>query len=90
MPDLDATEIGWWLSPENWGQGYAYEASQTVMNVAKEDYGLTSLVARVYRSNGRSIRLIERLGMSFARTHKAGPPGEILLFSINLATERFE
>lgn len=56
-------ELGWMLRPDAWGQGYAYEAAQAVVNAGFEEWGLRKIIARVYAGDGASRRLVERLGM---------------------------
>lgn len=90
LPVVGGTEIGWWLKPAYWGRGFAFEAAEQVVDCAFSKHALNGLVARVYRSNERSIKLIERLGMSYDRPLDTNAVGEVLLFSINcdLRTKR--
>ena len=60
---VEHPDIGFALSEEYWGMGYAIEAARAVM-----DYGLTSLghshiVAISSPANAASIRLLEKLGL---------------------------
>jgi RimJ/RimL family protein N-acetyltransferase len=57
-------EIGWRLAPEVWGFGYASEAARRVVAHAFETLRLPELVAFTVPANVRSIRLMERLGMT--------------------------
>jgi [ribosomal protein S5]-alanine N-acetyltransferase len=54
------------LGTRHWGFGYASEACQVVLGELVEQYGTGTVTALVDTRNGRSIRLLERLG--FART----------------------
>lgn len=63
QPQPDRLEIGWHFRPSHWGQGYAREAAQQIL-----DYGLSytwipALYAVVSPGNDRSCRLAQRLGM---------------------------
>ena len=56
-------DIGYELSPENWGKGYASEAARAIV-----DFGFTHLnLHRIWSSciaeNTNSVRVLERLGM---------------------------
>ena len=83
LPSIGETEIGWWLSPAHWRKGLAFEAAEHVVGAAFAQHGLSRLVARAYRANARSIRLMERLGMRFDRLLDAGPMGEVVLYLID-------
>ncbi|GAB4391272.1 MAG: hypothetical protein Tsb005_00380 [Gammaproteobacteria bacterium] len=58
-----ATEIGWRLSAEYWGQGYAIEAAKAVMHYAFTWLELDALVSMTAVANQRSRRLMTKLGM---------------------------
>jgi RimJ/RimL family protein N-acetyltransferase len=64
LPDPD---LGFSFLPEYWSQGYALESAQAVMRLAREALGLGRVVAITTRDNGRSIRLLEKLGFRFER-----------------------
>ena len=55
-------EIGYDLSPNWWGQGYMAEALRAVIQNGFGRMGLNRIDALVYTENGRSIRLLQRLG----------------------------
>lgn len=83
-----APEIGWWLKPAYWGKGYASEAAEKVLDVAFSKHDLDRVVARAYRNNERSIRLIKRLGMVFERTLDTNAVGEVLLYQIDCGVQK--
>jgi RimJ/RimL family protein N-acetyltransferase len=58
------TEISYALLPENWGQGFATDALLEAFVRAFQDLGLEELVAETQTKNHRSIKLLERVGMS--------------------------
>lgn len=80
VQSLNEVEIGWWLTPSHWGQGYAREAAQHVYGQAFKTHGLTRLVARVYAQNTRSVKVIERLGMAYARDLDSTRIGPVRLY----------
>ena len=57
-------EIGWRISREGWGQGYATEAAREAMRFAFEDAGIEELVSYTTPGNVRSRRVMEKLGMA--------------------------
>jgi len=56
-------ELGWTLSPEFTGHGYASEAVQAVIDVCFGALGLRRVHAGCFADNEPSWRLMERLGM---------------------------
>ena len=56
-------EIGWCLSPEHQGRGYATEAVRELLRICFEELGLRRVVAMCFADNVPSWRLMERLGM---------------------------
>lgn len=83
LPMANAPEIGWWLKPAHWGKGYASEAAEKVLDVAFSEHNLDRVVARAYRKNERSIKLMNRLGMVFERSLDTNAIGEVLLYQID-------
>jgi len=74
LPFLPCIEIGWRLSHEHWGKGYATEAGQEVLKL-EEVVSFTAVL------NKRSSSLMERLGMKNTYEnfeHPALPKGDKL------------
>jgi len=63
-PDV---EIGWWLSPNHWGQGLATEMATAVMDYGFRILGFSRLISVALPDNRASIRVMEKLGMTFDR-----------------------
>jgi RimJ/RimL family protein N-acetyltransferase len=63
-PDV---EIAWLFHKAYHGHGYATEAAQAVTQFAFAELHLPVLYALIHQDNTPSIRVAERLGMSFAR-----------------------
>jgi ribosomal-protein-alanine N-acetyltransferase len=57
-------EIGWRLAKEHWGRGYASEAAAASLRFAFESLRLQQIVAFTVPLNKRSMRVMERIGMS--------------------------
>ena len=62
MPD--AVEVGWRLTEEVWGCGYATEAAGAAVGFGFEELGLLEIVSFTVPANLRSWRVMERLGMT--------------------------
>jgi RimJ/RimL family protein N-acetyltransferase len=58
------TEIGWRLARPGWGHGYVTEAARAAMVFGFETLGLDEIVSCTSKSNTRSRRVMEKLGMA--------------------------
>jgi ribosomal-protein-alanine N-acetyltransferase len=61
-PDV---EIGWRLRPDYWGKGLATEIATAVMSYGWQRFEFPRVVAVMQPGNRASIRVAEKLGMSF-------------------------
>lgn len=61
-----AVEIGWRLGRSHWGRGYATEAARAVLGFGFEVVGLDRILSWAVPANARSLRVMERIGMSRA------------------------
>ena len=57
-------ELGFAISSSRWHQGLAFEVCSKIIELAKEEYGLSSLIARCDPKNIASIGLLLKLGFS--------------------------
>lgn len=73
-------EIGWRLAQSCWGRGYATEAARLALAYGFEEAALEEIVSFTVPANRRSIAVMERIGMSFAREfeHPRFPAGHRL------------
>jgi 3-dehydroquinate dehydratase / shikimate dehydrogenase len=62
-----ATEIGWRLSSEYWGKGYATEGAKAALEYGFNQLGLKEIVSFTTEKNLRSRKVMQRLGMSYVR-----------------------
>ncbi len=65
--DAREIEILYGLSPAYWGQGLATEAARAMMRLGFEDHGFDIIYAGADPPNADSFRVMERLGMKFAK-----------------------
>ena len=56
-------EIAYWIGENYWGNGYATEASQAIVQFAFEVKQLHKVFARYFSSNPASGRVLKKLGM---------------------------
>ncbi len=59
-----SVEIGWRLDADHWGQGLATEGARAVLDHAFNVLALPEVVSFTTSANLRSIRVMEKLGMS--------------------------
>lgn len=69
-PTFDAhftpcVEIGWRLAKSSWGHGYAPEAARAALQFGFEKVGLEEIVAMTATTNKKSMRVMEKIGMTF-------------------------
>jgi [ribosomal protein S5]-alanine N-acetyltransferase len=80
---LDDVDIGFAYLERYWGQGYALEAAQAVMDFGWNTAGLKRIVAITATHNEASMRLLEKLGMRYEGVIKLpGAAGDTNLFGI--------
>jgi RimJ/RimL family protein N-acetyltransferase len=68
-PSFDApfqpcVEIGWRLSPDTWGKGYATEGARAALDYGFATVGLEEILSWTVPANTRSRRVMEKLGMT--------------------------
>jgi RimJ/RimL family protein N-acetyltransferase len=56
-------EIGYVMNPDFGGHGYATEAAAAMLPLGFDGLGLHRIVGRLDARNGRSVRVLERLGL---------------------------
>lgn len=63
LPFGPCVEIGWRLARTAWGHGYAQEAAREALRFGLEDLALPEIVSFTARSNLRSQRVMQAIGM---------------------------
>lgn len=86
-PTLDDADIGYALLPDYVGRGYATEAARAVLADARDRLHLERVIAIVSPDNDRSIRLLEKLGLRFAKMLRIpGDDSDVALYQIEFET----
>jgi RimJ/RimL family protein N-acetyltransferase len=75
-------EVGWMLSPDTWGRGYASEAGRASLEHAWHVLGADHVISVIHPENVQSIRVAERLGERPEGTHELDGL-EVLLYGID-------
>lgn len=61
-PQNDAHELGYWLTPDAWGRGYATEAGRAMIDAARYAMGLKRLTSGHFLNNPGSGHVLAKLG----------------------------
>lgn len=69
----EEVEVGYWLTPEMTGKGYATEAATAARKYAAERLGHRRLVSYIHPENKPSIAVATRMGACFEEEIKGGP-----------------
>ena len=81
---LDDIDIGFALSPEFSGNGYAFEAAAGTLIFAKNSLKLNRIVAITTLNNKSSINLLRKLNFNFEKMVQIpNDKEELMLFAIN-------
>lgn len=63
VQDEDGTvELGYWITRACWGLGFATEAGQAMLDIARHALGLEAIHATAFTANGASHHVLEKLG----------------------------
>lgn len=68
--DLDGmpvVEVGWSLSPERWGEGFASEAAAASVSFGFDTIGLERIVSFTMVENAASRAVMKRIGLHYVR-----------------------
>lgn len=64
--------IGFWVHPDHWGNGYATEAAEAVLDFGFNKLNATIIITAHAVWNERSQSVIEKLGFKFLRKNPCG------------------
>ena len=80
-------EIGWRLAPEYWRQGFGTEAARAVLEYGLNDLGFHSLVSVAQTENIASIKIMQRIGMTYRETTIDNSCGrEVVVYATSAAS----
>ena len=66
--DLNEYDIGFRFFKLHWNKGYATEAAQACLKLGFEDFKMEKIVGRAMKQNLGSIRVLQKLGMTYTGT----------------------
>jgi RimJ/RimL family protein N-acetyltransferase len=77
---LECVDLGFAMLPNYERKGFGYESSVAILKLAKEQFKLHKVAAITLPENTSSIKLLEKLGLSYEKTIKPFEDDEELLF----------
>lgn len=63
----EVLDYGWRYVRKYWGGGYGSEAAIAVLELGRNRYGLKNIQSKSYPENVGSVRIMEKMGLSFLR-----------------------
>ena len=84
---LEDVDVGFAFLPQFWSKGYASESASAVMAYGKSALGLNRIVGVTSADNYGSIRVLEKIGLRFAKMVRLSADGpELMLFALGSRT----
>ncbi|WP_299782180.1 GNAT family N-acetyltransferase [uncultured Formosa sp.] len=81
-PELDGVDIGFAFLPAYERKGFGYESAVEIIKLAKTKFNLKEIIAIVSPENSNSIKLLEKLGLTYQKKVTPFSDGkELLLLS---------
>lgn len=81
---LDDIDIGFAILPEYAGQGYGYEVASATLTYGQNKLNIKRIVGITNPDNEFSIKLLQKIGLTFEKRIKLSPESEeLLLFGIS-------
>lgn len=68
LEDINETDLGYRWKRKYWNKGYATEAGIACLQYGFDQLGLEQIVAQVLEGNVASIRVLEKVGMTYWKT----------------------
>ncbi|SEL06678.1 GNAT family N-acetyltransferase [Paenibacillus sp. OK003] len=74
-PEEEIYELGFHLTRDYWGKGYAMEAARAVIDYAFGELKVKALFARHHPDNEVSRHMLSKLGFEYVRDERYEPTG---------------
>jgi len=79
----DAIDLGYRLCQMAWGKGYATEGAGALIHKGFTELGTQRVVASALAENHASIRVMEKVGLTFAKRYQYDQDHEAVLYVLN-------
>lgn len=77
-PESDEFDIGYRLMKKFWGKGYATEAAEACLKLGFEQFNMKTIVGRVMPANSVSIRVLEKIGLTYLENRVSEGTEEVI------------
>ncbi len=67
-PEKNEHDIGFRFFKKHWNQGFASEAASACLDLGFDEFELTKNIGRAMKENQTSIRVLEKIGLTFDKT----------------------
>lgn len=65
--EKEEIEIGYWISQEYWGRGFATEIARGLMEYGKNKLNIEKMIALIQKDNNASQKVAKKIGMQLER-----------------------
>ncbi|MGV3609838.1 MAG: GNAT family N-acetyltransferase [Fluviicola sp.] len=83
IPELDEFDIGYRLMKKFWGKGYATEAAEACLKLGFGQFGMKTIVGRAMPENGASVRVLEKIGLTYLENRVEDGTEEVIYVKQN-------
>lgn len=66
---VEEVELAFLIAKDRWGRGLATEAARGIVDYARDRLGLARLICLITHGNDASVRVAEKIGMTYERDH---------------------
>lgn len=77
-PELDEYDIGYRLMKKHWGSGFASEAAEACVKLGFQQFNMQTIVGRVMPENTASVRVLEKIGLTYKENRFTDGTEEII------------
>ncbi|MFT4985362.1 MAG: ribosomal-protein-alanine N-acetyltransferase [Flavobacteriales bacterium] len=82
--DTGYTDLGFRFSQEHWNKGYATESAKACIEYGFTKLQLNEIIGRVAQDNIASIKVLEKLGMSFWKKDECQGIADAMYYRISI------
>ncbi|MNU76505.1 anhydro-N-acetylmuramic acid kinase [compost metagenome] len=82
-PELDEFDIGYRFMRKFWGFGYATEAAEACLHYGFDQLTLPAIVGRAMPENGASVRVLEKIGLTYLENRFTDETEEVIYIKHN-------
>jgi len=82
--DFESPDIGFAFLPKYEGKGFGYESASAILDYCKTEFHLKRILGITLEANTASVRLLEKLGLTFEKKFiYESTKEELLMYALN-------